>query len=85
MVVIIFGVSGAGKTTVGELLTRELDWHFYEADESRVATKSVRRFGGTTAGGGGANDRVGTNPARTCEGNQSKAAADQQGLDRHLC
>jgi gluconokinase len=31
--VIIFGVSGAGKTTVGELLARELGWHFYEADD----------------------------------------------------
>jgi gluconokinase len=33
MVVIIFGVAGAGKTTVGELLARELNWHFYEADD----------------------------------------------------
>ena len=33
MVIVIFGVSGAGKTTVGELLARELDWHFYEADD----------------------------------------------------
>lgn len=33
MVVIIFGVSGAGKTTVGELLARELGWRFYEADD----------------------------------------------------
>jgi gluconokinase len=34
VVIIIFGVSGAGKTTVGELLARELGWHFYEADDS---------------------------------------------------
>jgi gluconokinase len=33
VVVIIFGVSGAGKTTVGELLARELGWRFYEADD----------------------------------------------------
>ena len=33
MIVIIFGVSGAGKTTVGELLARELGWHFLEADD----------------------------------------------------
>ena len=33
MVIIIFGVSGAGKTTVGEFLARELGWRFYEADD----------------------------------------------------
>ena len=33
MVVIIFGVSGAGKTTIGELLAQELGWWFYEADD----------------------------------------------------
>ena len=32
MVVIIFGVSGTGKTTLGKLLARELGWAFYEAD-----------------------------------------------------
>jgi gluconokinase len=33
VVIIIFGVSGTGKTTVGELLARELGWQFYEADD----------------------------------------------------
>jgi len=33
MVVIIFGVSGAGKTTIGQLLAKELGWRFYEADD----------------------------------------------------
>ena len=33
MVIIIFGVSGAGKTTVGKLLGQELGWRFYEADD----------------------------------------------------
>ena len=33
VVAIIFGVSGAGKTTVGKLLARELGWKFYEADD----------------------------------------------------
>ena len=33
MVAIIFGVSGVGKTTVGQLLARELGWKFYEADD----------------------------------------------------
>lgn len=33
MVIILMGVSGSGKTTVGQLLARELDWPFYDADE----------------------------------------------------
>jgi gluconokinase len=33
MVVIIFGVSGAGKTTIGKLLARKLGWAFYEGDD----------------------------------------------------
>ncbi len=33
MIVVVFGVSGAGKTTVGELLARELGWRFLEADD----------------------------------------------------
>jgi gluconokinase len=35
--IIIFGVSGAGKTTVGNLLARELGWHFLEADDFHPA------------------------------------------------
>jgi gluconokinase len=33
VIVIVFGVSGAGKTTIGELLAEELGWQFYEADD----------------------------------------------------
>jgi gluconokinase len=33
VIVIIFGVSGAGKTTIGKLFAEELGWHFYEADD----------------------------------------------------
>jgi gluconokinase len=33
MVVIVCGVSGAGKTTVGELLAKEMGWEFYEGDD----------------------------------------------------
>ena len=37
MVIIVFGVSGAGKTTVGRLLARELGWRFIEADDFHPA------------------------------------------------
>ncbi|HEY6154490.1 MAG TPA: gluconokinase [Candidatus Udaeobacter sp.] len=37
MIIIVFGVSGAGKTTVGKLLARELGWHFLEADDFHPA------------------------------------------------
>ena len=35
--IIIFGVSGAGKTTVGKLLARQLGWQFLEADDFHPA------------------------------------------------
>jgi gluconokinase len=33
MILILMGVSGSGKTTVGQWLAAELDWPFYEGDE----------------------------------------------------
>lgn len=33
VVIILFGVAGAGKTTVGRLLAAELGWRFYDADQ----------------------------------------------------
>ena len=33
MIVIVFGVSGAGKTAIGKLFAQELGWRFYEADD----------------------------------------------------
>ncbi|HET7288947.1 MAG TPA: gluconokinase [Thermodesulfobacteriota bacterium] len=33
MVLIIMGVSGAGKTTVGRVLARKLGWNFFDADD----------------------------------------------------
>ena len=32
-VILIIGVSGAGKTTVGRLLAQQLGWRFYDADD----------------------------------------------------
>jgi len=45
MVVIIFGVSGAGKTTIGQLLAEEFGWRFYEADDfhSQANTDKMRQ------------------------------------------
>lgn len=37
VIVIICGVSGVGKATVGKLLARELGWHFLEADDFHPA------------------------------------------------
>jgi gluconokinase len=37
VIVIVFGVSGVGKTTVGKLLAREFGWHFVEADDFHPA------------------------------------------------
>jgi gluconokinase len=33
VIVIVFGVSGAGKTTIGKLLAKRLSWRFLEADD----------------------------------------------------
>ena len=45
MIVIVFGVSGAGKTTIGKLLAQEVGWHFYEADDfhSRANIEKMHR------------------------------------------
>jgi len=32
MVVILMGVSGSGKTTIGKMLASALKWRFYDAD-----------------------------------------------------
>jgi gluconokinase len=44
VIVIVFGVSGAGKTTIGKLLAEQLGWRFYEADDfhPRVNIEKMR-------------------------------------------
>src|SRR5882724_505161 len=38
MIVILMGVTGSGKTTVGKLLADELGWEFYDADDFHPAS-----------------------------------------------
>lgn len=33
MIIVVMGVTGAGKTTIGSLLADELGWAFYDADD----------------------------------------------------
>jgi gluconokinase len=37
MFIIVFGVTGSGKTTIGTLLAKELGWQFYDADNFHPA------------------------------------------------
>lgn len=45
-VVVIMGVAGSGKTTVGELLARELHWSFRDADEFHPAENIAKMAAG---------------------------------------
>jgi gluconokinase len=37
MIVVLMGVSGSGKTTIGALLAKSLKWRFYEGDDLHSA------------------------------------------------
>jgi gluconokinase len=42
VILILFGVSGAGKTTIGRLLATNLCWKFYDADDFHPQTSIAR-------------------------------------------
>ena len=47
MVIIIYGVSAVGKTTVGERLAADLSWKFYDADDFHSAANKAKMASGT--------------------------------------
>jgi len=46
MIVIVMGVSGAGKTTVGRALATALGWEFHDGDELHSATNKLKMHRG---------------------------------------
>ena len=47
MIVVVMGVSGAGKTTVGSALASHLGWDFLDADEYHPAENVAKMAAGT--------------------------------------
>jgi gluconokinase len=47
MILILMGVSGSGKTTVGELLGQRMDWPFLDADDYHPASNVEKMRSGT--------------------------------------
>ena len=47
MVIIVMGVSGSGKTTVGKALASELGWRFYDADDFHTPTNKQKMSAGS--------------------------------------
>ena len=46
MVIVVMGVTGSGKTTVGSLLAARLDWQFADADEFHSAANKTKMHQG---------------------------------------
>jgi gluconokinase len=46
VIIMVMGVSGSGKTTVGELLARRLGWEFADADEFHPAANVAKMHAG---------------------------------------
>jgi gluconokinase len=47
MIIVVMGVSGSGKTTVGEALAGRLGWEFADADEFHSAANKDKMHAGT--------------------------------------
>jgi gluconokinase len=45
-IVILMGVSGSGKTTIGQLLAKDLGWPFYEGDDFHPHRNVAKMRGG---------------------------------------
>lgn len=46
MVIVVMGVTGSGKTTIGTLLAARLGWHFADADEFHSAANKAKMHQG---------------------------------------
>jgi gluconokinase len=46
MVIVVMGVTGSGKTTIGELLARRLGWKFADADDFHSAANKAKMHQG---------------------------------------
>ena len=47
MIVLVMGVSGSGKTTIGEALARELGWKYLDADDYHSPESIAKMAAGT--------------------------------------
>lgn len=46
MVIILMGVTGSGKTTIGRMLSEQLGWKYYDADDFHSAANIEKMHGG---------------------------------------
>lgn len=46
MIVVLMGVSGSGKTTIGKLLAEQLGWRFADADDYHPAANKAKMHAG---------------------------------------